>query len=173
MCEEIDAFLAIVKWLRGYMPEWTPGSRRNQMVSYWPVMEEGRDESRAYLVFSIYGSAQDQPSVSPIYRNWEVCRVDVKPKNDRDFNPEYALRFGLPKAVFGTHIHLWEHNREYVLNELSPDRWRIPNKMPISQSARKVRHILPCICNHCGIYLNSGQRDVYPPRRKEFAGGKS
>ena len=62
------------------------------MVSYWPVMEEGRDESRAYLVFSIYGSAQDQPSVSLIYRNWEVCRVDVKPKNDRDFNPEYALR---------------------------------------------------------------------------------
>lgn len=115
LCDEIVVFLAAMKWLCGYQPTWSSRSRRNQMVGIWPIMEEGRDESRAYLVFSLFGTSLDEPSVSLIYRNWEVCRLDVKPKNVQDANPDYALKFDLPKVVFGTHIHLWEYNREYVL----------------------------------------------------------
>lgn len=167
LCEEIDAFLAVVKWLRGYMPELTPCGRRNQMVSCWPVVEEGRNESRAHLVFSIFGSAQDQPSVSLICRNWEVFRVDVKPNNDRDFNPEYALRFGLPKVVFGDHIHLWERNREYVQNKLSPDRWRIPAIWSFELGAAPppkaiARVFASTTCNRVPDVTCSGQ--PYPER---------
>ena len=171
LCDEIDAFLAAVKYLCGLEPTWARGSRRNQLVGIWRVMEEGRDGSRAYLVFSIFSTARDQPSVSLIYRKWEVCRIDVKQKYSvRDMNPDFALRFGLPKVIDGTHIHLWEYNRDYLKYEMLTEKWSIPNKMPISQSTRTLRQILPCICTHCGIYLAPEQRVIYPPKRKEFHG---
>ena len=122
-------------------------------------------------MFSLFSASMDQPSVSLIFLKREVCRQDVRPRDELDENHEYALQLGLPKTVSGTHIHLWEHNRNFILYML-PDTWGIPIKIPISQSARSLRQILPCICSHCGIYLAPEQRLIHPPKRREFPGGK-
>lgn len=144
-CAKADTFMAAPKSLRGLWPTWSRGSRRNQLVGIWPVEEDGRDESRGYLVFSLFIWALDQPSVSLIFLGREVCRLDVKRSHDQDENPEYALQLGLPKTVNGTHIHPWGHNRDYILSEMSPEKWGIPIKMSISQSTRSLKQILPCI----------------------------
>ena len=171
-CSKANVFMATEKSLCGLEPKWSRGSRRNQMVGIWPVKEEGRDEIRGYHVFSLFSTSLDQPSVSLIFCGREVCRLDVKPSDELDENPDYALRLGLPKMVSGTHIHPWEHNRDYKLTELAPARWNIPVKTPISQSTRGLRQMLPCICNHCAIYLLTEQRIIHAPKRREFPGGK-
>ena len=99
-CAMANAFMAAPKTLCGLWPKWSPGSRRNQMVGIWPVMEVGRDDNRAYLVFSLFSASLDQPSVSLIFLKWEVCRLDVRPRDDLDENPEYALLLGLPLRRF-------------------------------------------------------------------------
>ena len=171
-CVAADAFLLAEKWLREGQPDWEPGSHPNQMIAMWSIDEEDRDESRAYLVFSVYKATRDQPSVSLIFLGREICRVDVKPHDAEDGNPAEAMLFGLPMTVHGSHIHLWKFNRAHILREKRPDEWNIPVKTPISRLARKPRHILACICNYCGIYATSEQRDFNPPKRKDFAGGK-
>ena len=172
-CAVADTFMGVEKTLRGLWPKWSPGSRRNQMVGIWPILEECLDDSRAYLVFSLFSASLDQPSVSLIFLKRELCRLDVKPRDELDENPDYALQLGLPKTVSGTHIHPWEHNRDYILSGLAPDLWNIPLKKSISQSTRSLKQILPCICSHCSIYLAPEQRVIYPPKRSEFPGGKS
>ena len=104
-CAVANAFMATGKTLRGLWPTWSRGSRRYQMVGVWPVEEDDRDESRAYIVFSLFSASRGQPSVSLIFLKREVCRLDVKPRDELDENPEFALQLGLPKTVNGTHIH--------------------------------------------------------------------
>ena len=53
-CVQVDAFPTTEKWLREGQPDWASGNRSNQMIAKWLIDEAGRDESRAYLAFSIY-----------------------------------------------------------------------------------------------------------------------
>ena len=39
-CAMANAFMAAPKTLLGLWPKWSSGSRRNQMVGIWPVLED-------------------------------------------------------------------------------------------------------------------------------------
>lgn len=105
-CSKANVFMANEKSLCGLEPKWSRGSRRNQMVGIWPVEEDGRDDSRGYLVFSLFKTSLDQPSVSLIFLEREVCRLDVKRPHDMDENPKYALNLGLPLTISGTQLFI-------------------------------------------------------------------
>lgn len=167
LCVEIDEFLKAKKCLVGPQPVWRPSGRADQLDARWPI-EEATNVSRAHLAFRYNRISTNEPSVSLIYERKKVCRVDVKPSDEYDGNPPQARRFGLPAKVFGTHIHRWEHNREYVLECLPPDEWEIPIKEPISQATQMLGHLLAMICTQCAIDFSPEQRDLNPPSREDF-----
>lgn len=167
LCEEIDHFLLAKKCLGGPQPVWTPSSRQYQLDAKWPIEEEG-GVSRAYLAFRYNRISTNQPSVSLIYEHKKVCRVDVKPPDEYDGNPPQAQKFGLPAKVYGTHVHRWRHNREYVLEVLPLNEWEIPIKEEISQSTQMLGHLLAFICDECGIDFTSAQRDFCPPSKEDL-----
>lgn len=167
LCAEIDVFLKAKKSLSGPQPVWRPNGRPDQLDAKWPIEEEG-GVYRAHLAFRYNRVSTNQPSVSLVYERKKVCRVDVKPTDEYDGNPPQARRFGLPAKVFGTHIHRWEHNREYVLECLPPDEWDIPIKEEISQTTQMLGHILALICTNCDIDFTPEQRDLNPPSREDL-----
>lgn len=167
LCAEIDEFLRASKRLSGPHPVWRPNGRPDQLDARWAIEEAG-GVSRAHLAFRYNRVSTNQPSVSLIYDRKKVCRVDVKAPDEYDGNPPQARKFGLPAKVYGTHIHRWEHNREYVLECLPPDEWDIPIKEEISQSTQMLGHILALICDQCGIEFSPEQRDLNPPSREDL-----
>ncbi len=167
LCEEIDRFLATRKHLLGPQPVWRPNGRPDQMDAKWPI-EDDTGVSVAHLTFRYNRISTNEPSASLIYKRKKVCRVDVKPPYEYDANPPQAMRLGLPARVFGTHIHLWENNREYVLECLPLNEWEIPIKVQVSQSTQSLNHILPLICNSCRIDFTPEQRDLTPPRKEDL-----
>ena len=169
LCAEIDEFLKAKKRLSAPHPVWRPNGRQDQLDARW-VIEEPGGVSRAHLAFRYNRVSTNQPSVSLIYERRKVCRVDVKPSDEYDGNPPQARKFGLPAKVYGTHIHRWIHNREYVLECLPPDEWEIPIKQEISQSTQTLGHILALICDDCGIEFTAEQRDLNPPAREDLFG---
>ena len=150
LCQEIDAFLMARKWLRESQPLWTASSRPNQLEAIWPIEEPG-DICRAYLSFRHSRTSTTEPSVTLVYGENMVCRIDVKNAQSSDKNPALSLELGLPGRVTGTHIHRWEHNREFVLRLSSSERWNIPIKEEISQSTRTVGHILALSFVTCAV----------------------
>lgn len=169
LCAEIDEFLKAEKSLRGLQPVWRPNGQPDRLDAKW-VIEETGGISRAYLAFRYNRVSTNQPSVSVIYEGKNVCRVDVKPQDEYDGNPWQARKFGLPGKVYGTHIHRWEHNREYILECLPPDEWDNPIKEEISQSTQTLKHILALICDQCSIDFTPEQRDLNPPSREDLFG---
>jgi hypothetical protein len=167
LCAEIDEYLKTKKCLLGPHPTWRPNGRSEQLDARWPIEEEG-EISRSHLAFRYNRISTNEPSVSLIYERKKVYRVDVKPPDEYDGNPPQARRFGLPAKVFGTHIHRWEHNREYVLECLPQDEWEIPIKEPISQATQMLGHLLALICSQCAIDFTPEQRDLNPPSREDF-----
>ena len=167
LCAEIDVFLSAKKSLSGLQPVWRANGRSDQLDAKWPIEEEG-GVFRAHLAFRYNRVSTDQPSVSLIYERQKVCRIDVKPPDEYDGNPPQARNFGLPAKVYGTHIHRWAHNREYVLNSLPPDEWEIPIKESISQSTQMFGHLLALICSECRIDFTAEQRDLNPPSREDL-----
>ena len=167
LCYEIDDFLTCDKWLVGSHPIWRENGRADQLDAKW-VIEETGNVSNAHLAFRYNRVSTEQPSVSLIYKRKKVCRVDVKPQDESDGNPMQAAKFDLPPRVFGTHVHLWKYNREYVLDCLPPNEWEIPIKSEISQSAQQLGHILALICSECNIQFTPEQRDLNPPSREDL-----
>ncbi len=169
LCAEIDEFLRAKKSLSGPQPVWRSNGQPDRLDAKWAIEETG-GISRAYLAFRFNRVSTNQPSVSVIYEGKNVCRVDVKPQDEYDGNPWQARKFGLPGKVYGTHIHRWEHNREYVMECLPPDEWDNPIKEEISQSTQTLKHILALICDQCGINFTPEQRDLNPPSREDLFG---
>lgn len=166
LCGEIDDFLTTPKWLLGAQPIWRQNGTLDRLDGRWAI-EEADGVSRAYLAFRLNRVSTDEPSVSLIFSNRPVCRIDIKSMEDSDGNPIQARKFGLPGQVYGPHIHRWDYNREYVLEALPPDEWQIPIKEQISPLTQTLGHILAMICTHCGIEFTPEQRDVtLPPRER-------
>lgn len=160
-CEEVDAFILSQKSLIDCKPRWENASRPNELGFKWWIIEEDGTSDQAYLTFLHRPGSQAERSVSLIYRKYQVCRIDLLPEEIREGNPPEALMMGLPSAVFGSHIHLWEHNKAYVLDSRQK-KWEIPVKVEISNSIQSYGELLVCICYNCGIDFTQTQRDMVP-----------
>ena len=167
LCNEVDAFLQEPKFLLGPQPIWRQNGTFDRLDANWPI-EEVSGLSRSYLAFRLNRLSTNEPSVSLIFRNRPVCRIDIKPLDEADGNPLQARKFGLPGQVYGPHIHRWDYNREYVLNALPLDEWEIPIKEGISHLTQNLSQILAMICSHCKIDFTPEQRDVTPPARERL-----
>lgn len=167
LCGEIELFLAAPKSLMGPQPIWRTNGVENRIDGNWAILED-TGVSRAKLAYRLNRASTDQPSVSLIYEDNPICRVDIKPKDESDGNPWQARRFGLPAQVYGPHIHRWPYNKEYVLEALPPHEWDIPIKEEISPTTQTLGHILALICSQCGIEFTSEQRDVCAPSRERL-----
>lgn len=167
LCDEIDEYLGSPKSLKGQQPIWRENGRLDQVDAKWPVIEAG-GISRSHLTFRYNRVSTGEPSVSLIYKGKKVCRVDIKPEAVSDGNPPQAAKLGLPPYVYGTHIHKWRNNRQYVLEALPLDEWEIPIKEEISQATQKLGHLLAYICSECSIEFTAEQRELNPPAREEL-----
>lgn len=167
LCHKIRAFLVAEKTLGNQIPFWTRSAYPDELSAKLPIICEGAS-CDARLVFRLDMNLPKSPSVSLIYRDKPVCRVDVLPKYISDKNPPEASRFNLPEIISGPHIHPWKYNEFYVLDHLPANEWHIPIKIAISARTRTPGQILACICHHCRIAFVSEQRSFDWPSRKEF-----
>ncbi|MBW7921988.1 MAG: hypothetical protein H3C51_07795 [Rubellimicrobium sp.] len=167
ICDEADVFLAARKHLDGPQPVWRQNGQLDRLDASWPIHEES-GISRAYLAFRVNRISSGAPSVSLIFRQKPLCRVDIMLPDEEDVNPLQAGALGLPGVVRGTHIHRWRNNRDYVLDVLPPDEWEIPIKDEVSRATQTLSHAVAMICNECEIDFTPEQREVTVPARERL-----
>lgn len=109
-CRAVDDHLAREKSLTD-RPHWTEDPANGRQKAKWLIeTKEGICDS--YLSIRHNYDSKENLSASLIFRDREVCRVDLAPATLCKPNPPWAHKLKLPPTVFGSHIHSWEHNRE-------------------------------------------------------------
>jgi hypothetical protein len=163
----VDAFLAERKRLLGPPPEWGPSSRKGDVQAIWRIVEDNGLE-RAHLRFRCALSDRQHPSVSLIFRNNPIWRIDIVPSRQCKFNPPWCSGLGLPPRVCGPHEHRWSDNKHYLENEAA---WNIPARRPLPPQLRRFHQIVPWFSKLIKIELEPDQHgfDV-PPQTDLFNG---
>jgi len=109
---EVSNFLSAPKTLVDEIPEWGKSTRPNEYEASWPIeMESGLIV--AGLRFRISGNRQ--PSISLIYKERPVWRIDFAPAMRCKSNPHNGHQYGLEAEVCGNHEHPWiDANTDYI-----------------------------------------------------------
>jgi hypothetical protein len=110
---EVDAFMADQKSLYGPLPTWQEGTRAGELSASWPILDS-IGIARAELRFRSARQRLQFPSISVIYRQNLVGRVDIVDPTECKINPPGGAAMGLPASVCGSHCHSWADNRDYV-----------------------------------------------------------
>lgn len=167
LCLEVGGYLACRKWLYGPQPIWRQNGDINRLDADWLIEEEG-GLFRGKLAFRLNRQSTDQPSISLVFREKMICRIDLKPPTESDGNPPFAMRLNLKGQVYGPHIHRWKHNKQYILSRGPQDTWEIPIKEEISISTQSLGQIVAMICTENNIEFTSEQRDVTLPVKERL-----
>ena len=163
----VDTFLAGAKRLEGGLPEWVASERPDDVTANWNIVDD-LDIVRGSLRFRLSRLAVDFPSVSLIFRQNCVWRVDLVPPGNLKRNPPWASEFGLPASFRGSHCHAWADNRAYI----GRAGWvGLPAHRPVEPALRRVRQMLPWIADHVGIQLTPEQRTFDAPARAQLFEG--
>jgi hypothetical protein len=158
--EEVDAFLAEYKTLRGYLPEWQQ-HRGWDWSSRWPVLD-ALEVQQAELVFAI-NPALTKPTVTLILRRKPVYRVDIVPMDECKHNDFGAQRLGLPPIVCGPHVHAWADNREFVRENGFGE---LPYRRPVEVADTAFIRALEVASRDLNIHVTPSQRvQCEPPRQ--------
>jgi hypothetical protein len=160
----VDAFLAGPKRLEGAAPAWVKSERPNDVTANWNIIDQ-LGVVAGHLRFRLSKLAPDYPSVSMIFRQNSIWRVDLCPPELKKLNPPWATEVGLPPFFFGSHCHRWTDNRKHV-GETGV--WNLDARRPVEKSLRRVRQMLPWFADATGIQLESSQRDFDAPLRSEL-----
>lgn len=166
--EEIDRFLAEEKHLDGTEPMWQEASRPGELSAVWNV-RDSLGISRAHLRFRHPKAWRAGPSVSVIFRNQAIWRIDLVEPEACKFNPPGAERLGLPPVVYGSHCHTWPDNRAYLLSQ---DQWALPYRRPLDGPIRRLPQAIASLAGAINLVLEPHQRgfDV-PPQADLFERG--
>lgn len=162
----VDAFMASQdKILDGSQPEWAfnPGYGDYQLS--WPIKDGGRTRSK--LKFRIPSDDPEYPSISIIFRNKMVTRIDRVRKSECEPNPPYAHRYGLPARVCGTHVHKWHHNRLHVERS---GIWELPAREPLTDNITSVKQMFFWLCDHANVIIPHDERVLILPNLGFFGG---
>jgi len=161
----VEGFLAGRKALSAPTPEWVPSSRRGEMQAIWSIVEEDGTE-RAHLRFRCPISNRQFPSVSLIFRDNPVWRVDVVDVGECKYNPVWGERLGLSARVCGPHEHGWPDNRDYLARN---PQWHLPARRPLAANLRRLPQIVPWLAQATRIDLAADQHDFdVPPQGALF-----
>ena len=157
-----DEFLACEKTLVDDEPGWFK-LQNGRWAAIWPVRDD-LGAVRGQLNFRVDPKYSDFPSLSLLFENHPVCRLDTAPQTMVKVNPPWA--FGCPPTVAGNHLHSWEDNRDFML---SVDNWILQARQPVEPAVKRVPHMLRWFAEHTNLRLCGSQfgfdfdpkRDLY------------
>jgi hypothetical protein len=164
---EIDDFLAEEKHLVGTEPLWQDSSRESELSAVWNI-QDSLGITKAHLRFRCPKAWRDWPSVSVIFRNYPIWRLDLVAPTICKHNPLGAHSLGLSAVVCGSHCHTWYDNRSHLLTQ---DLWVLPYRRPLDGPVRRLPQAIASLADAINLALESHQRgfDV-PPQSDLFEG---
>lgn len=163
--KEVDEFLAELKTLGDPIPLWTPSTRPGELDATWPVIDRA-GLGRATLRFRCLSVDRTRPSVSVIFRDRPIWRVDIVDPRDCKPNPLAAAHLGLPATVCGSHSHGWSDNREIVARS---GFGRLPVRRPLGARMRRLPQALRWLAQAANLRLTPEQADFdVPPQSALF-----
>jgi hypothetical protein len=167
----VDAFLDEKgKLLQGAPPTWIPGRDGIELMAIWNI-EDSLGIVRAHLRFRVDPQSRSYPSVSLIFRNNQVWRIDLAELTLCKPNPVWARSVGAPSTVCGSHSHGWPDNREHILSQ---EMWELPCRQPIAPQIRRLPHAVPWLAERINLTLSPDQRDFdVPPQASLFWNDRS
>ena len=148
----IDRFIAEPKILVSTLPDWKASSRPPDKEASWDI-EDSIGIIKSHLRFRF--TYIDSPSISLIYRNWPIWRIDFALNSKCKPSPPDAYKLNLPSEVCGTHEHSWPDNRAYVSKN---GFGSLPYRRPIPAQIRKLPQALADLTSKLGIELTYEQR---------------
>lgn len=163
---EVDGFLSESKSLSASLPIWEESSRNGRIQAIWNIEDE-HGISLAHLRFGVWVNWRDQPSVSVIFRNQPICRLDIKSPDVCEDNPLEAMHLDLPAKVCGSHFHSWPDNRHYVAKN---GFGKLPVRRSVAPQLRSVEQMLPWLADEIGIVLSQEQRMFRGPTNHDLLG---
>ncbi len=165
--DEIDAFLAEQKTLLGRLPEWKPNDfRPGEYENTWAI-GDSLGIVRAGLRFRFAPDLRAYPSVSVVYRQQLIWRLDLAPPDECKFNPPTAADLGLPPKVCGSHWHGWPDNRAYVQ---SHGFGTMPFRRPIPVQVQKIEQAVHLLAGEIALQIAPDQRGFDVPAQKTLFG---
>lgn len=163
----VDAFLAEPKSLKGSLPEWTASERLKELQAVWLIADAVGVE-RAQLRFRVDRARRHFPSVSLLFRDRMVWRLDLVHADECKPNPPLAARRGLPPRVCGPHCHQWDDNREYLLT--NPPKWSLPIRRALPSNVRRLPQALPWLAERLNLEMTAEQRGFDVPPKTDLFG---
>lgn len=163
---EIDTFMAEAKSLLGPPPPWQEGTRKGELSASWPIADS-LGIARSELRFRCTQQQKQFPSVSVIYRQHLVYRLDMVPAEECKPNPLGAIAFGLPPSVCGPHCHAWPDNRDYVH---SVGFGHMPYRRPIQPQVRRLPQALLWLADDINLTIGPDQRGFDVPAQNDLFG---
>ena len=124
---------------------------------------------RGQLRFRCFTNDTKHPSISLLFRNNAIWRIDVDGPEKLARNPPWAESLGLPATITGVHMHGWPDHREYMANPDVP--WgNLPCRRPILDPIRTLIQALPWFADCVNLEIDPLQRgfDV-PPQSDLFS----
>lgn len=161
---QADAFLARAKRLQGQVPAWQPSSRKGEVEMVWNL-EDAAGIVSGHLRFRAGREHRACPSISVVFRDNPLWRLDIEEPHVCHDNPPDAYQLNLPATVCGSHEHTWADNRAYVLNQHA---WTIPYRRSILPQIRRLNQALPWLAEKINLSLQPEQRRVDLPDRDLF-----
>ena len=163
---ETDKFLAEPKALVGDPPSWEASTRDYEYQAVWLVSDD-LGAVKASLRFRVPKINWEYPSLSLVFANQQVYRVDIQPASKCEPNPPWASKLSLPPRVCGSHVHRWEDNRQHILDT---GLWSLPARRPVEVSLRRIEQMLPWLCDQTLISLRPDQRNFDIPSKNDLFG---
>jgi hypothetical protein len=157
----VDEWLLASKRLVGGHPSWRDGfSTERQAI--W-LIEESNGVRRAQLRFRVPLRHRTSPSISVLFRDRVIWRLDLVDGVVVKYNPPSAEALGLPAIVRSTHEHRWDDNRDHILGGAP---WgQLPNRRPCAVQLRRLPQALPALAANINLTILPENRDfdVPPP----------
>ena len=163
---EIDAFMAEQKRLQGPLPIWQEGTRKGELSASWNI-EDSLGIIRAELRFRCPTQRRQFPSISVLYKQILVYRVDIVSPDECKINPLGARAVGLPASVCGPHCHSWPDNRDYVH---SVGFGHMPYRRPIQPQVRRLPQALLWLADEINLTIGPDQRGFEVPPQNDLFG---
>jgi hypothetical protein len=160
--EAVDSFLAAGKRLGGEAPEFGPTnfSRKGayENCARWPLVDELGIAIGAEFLF--VARARGEHSVSVLWRQRPICRLDIVASNECKSNPYFARDFNLPARVCGSHFHAWEHSRAHILSQHG---WELPCREPLPPQIRRFEQAWLWLADRLHLVLSVEERSFELP----------